>query len=166
MPTMAEINEELIRKEGGRDAYIGFDGGWNGGVRDVTSGNHERYREGEEADIYADPPYYVGGFYHELHDANYYGGNTEYYEGWNEGKEAALAMKNGEKPVIEKSPEEIQYDRRMKCFTMAEKYAPRPAIQGGEKEPVGETIARAEVLMNYFYGGVTPGAPVKEGKKK
>jgi len=165
MTTKAEIHAALL-KAGPGEYVTGYDGGWDAGIRDVTSGNHDRITA--NPDLYDDPPWYVDGFYQDLHDDNYFGGGqaTEWYEGWNEGKEAALAMKSGEKQVVEKSPEEIRYERRMKCFTMAEKYAPRPAINGGEKEPVGETIARAEVLMDYFYGGTIPGEPVKEGNKK
>lgn len=166
---MAEINEALlIKREGGGDDYAGYAGGWNGGVRDVTSGNHEG-AEATNWEFYDDAPHFVSGYYHNLWDDDYYGHGVErvYYEGWNEGKEAALAMKEGMgNPIKEKSSEEILYERRMKCFTMAEKYAPVGAVRGqGEREPVGETIARAEALYNYFHNGTTPGAtPVKEGK--
>jgi hypothetical protein len=160
---MVEIMEALEKTIPLGEYGMTYESGWNAGVRGVVSGDHDRTIANPED--FDDPPHYVGGFYLNLDDENYYGNQLEWYEGWNEGKEAALAMKNGEKPVIEKSPEEIQYDRRMKCFTMAEKYAPRPAINGGEKEPVGETIKRAEVLMNYFYGGDIPGEAVKEGAK-
>jgi hypothetical protein len=132
-----------------------YDRGWNQGV--IAGANNEK--------IYDDGVYTVDGYYTNLDDEDYYGaGMRDYYEGWNEGKEAALAMKEGkEKSVSEKTPEEIQYERRMKCFTMSEKYAPNAAIRGGEREPVGETINRAEILYGYFYSGALPGsAAVKE----
>jgi hypothetical protein len=159
MPTMAEIKDALINTEP-FEVQTGHTRGWNAGVLDVTTGNHGRNKS------YNDDPWYVDGFYHNLGDQDYYGDvEVDWYEGWNEGKEAALAMKEGkEKSVSEKTPEEIQYERRMKCFTMSEKYAPNAAIRGGEREPVGETIGRAEILYGYFYSGAIPGSAVKEEK--